>query len=204
MWGFSFTDAPTFLTAFSVYAFKEVYQRTNFNQIMYKASSGMEGERMHVFFFFFFFFLGGGGGGGWLDWNFGVYRRIMGKLQKSSSLKRRDPQLIDLCLGSFVISVLFLLCFRARMFIDALWSPSGKGLTSWLAFVMSYCEVVTFPLVSWIRCGAWLYRFLIFALFLLCGHLHKSCHPCSWCLYTSHGVILASLIYNGENLKNLL
>ena len=48
----------------------------------------------------------------------------------------------------YVISVLFLLCFRARQFIDALWSPAGKGLTSWLAFVMSNCEVVTFPLVS--------------------------------------------------------
>ena len=31
---------------------------------------------------------------------------------------------------------------------------------------MSTCEVVTFPLVSWVRCGAWLYWFLIFALFL--------------------------------------
>ena len=54
----------------------------------------------------------------------------------------------------YVISVLFLLCFRARLFIDALWSPAGKGLTSWLLFVMSNCEVVTFPLVSWVRCGA--------------------------------------------------
>ena len=25
------------------------------------------------------------------------------------------------------------------------------------------CEFVTFPLVSWVRCGTWLYRFLIFA-----------------------------------------
>ena len=64
-----------------------------------------------------------------------------------------------------VISVLFLLCFRARLFIDALWSPAGKGLTSWLSFVMSVCEVVTFPLVSWVRCGALLYRVLIFAFF---------------------------------------
>ena len=54
----------------------------------------------------------------------------------------------------YVISVLFLLCFRARLFIGALWSPAGKGLTSWLSFVMSDCEVVTFPLVSWVRCGA--------------------------------------------------
>ena len=36
----------------------------------------------------------------------------------------------------YVISVLFLLYFRARLFIDALWSPAGKGLTSWFSFVM--------------------------------------------------------------------
>ena len=35
-----------------------------------------------------------------------------------------------------------------------------------LSFEMSNCEVVTFPLVSWVRCGAWLYRFLIFSFFL--------------------------------------
>ena len=35
----------------------------------------------------------------------------------------------------------------------ALWSPAGKGLTSWHSFVMSYCEFVTFPLISWVRCG---------------------------------------------------
>ena len=38
--------------------------------------------------------------------------------------------------------------FRARLFIDALWSPDGKGLTSWLSFAMSNCEVVTIFLVS--------------------------------------------------------
>ena len=52
------------------------------------------------------------------------------------------------------LSCFFLLCFRARLFIDALWSPAGKGLTSWLSFVVSNCEVVTFPLVSLVRCGA--------------------------------------------------
>ena len=36
----------------------------------------------------------------------------------------------------YVISVLSLLCFHARLFIDALWSSAGKGLTSWLSFVM--------------------------------------------------------------------
>ena len=49
---------------------------------------------------------------------------------------------------------LVLLCFHARLFVDALWSHAGKGLTSWLSFVMSNCDVVTFPLVSWIRRGA--------------------------------------------------
>ena len=52
-----------------------------------------------------------------------------------------------------VISVLCLLCFRARLFNDASWSPAGKGLTSWLSFVMSNCEFVTFFLVSCVRCG---------------------------------------------------
>ena len=28
-----------------------------------------------------------------------------------------------------------------------------EGLTSWLSFVVCYCEFVTFPLVSWVRCG---------------------------------------------------
>ena len=42
----------------------------------------------------------------------------------------------------------------ARLFTGALWSPAWKGLTSWLSFVMSTCEVVTFPLVSRVRCGA--------------------------------------------------
>ena len=52
----------------------------------------------------------------------------------------------------YLISVLFLFCFCVHMVFDALWSPAGKGLTSWLSFVMSNCEVVTIPLVSWVRC----------------------------------------------------
>ena len=50
-------------------------------------------------------------------------------------------------------SVSCLLCLCARLFICALWSPTGKGLTSWLSFVVSNYEFVTFPLVSWVRCG---------------------------------------------------
>ena len=54
-----------------------------------------------------------------------------------------------LCFGS----VLCLLCLCARLFIGALWSPAGKGLTSRLSFVASYCGFVTFPFVSWVRNG---------------------------------------------------
>ena len=60
----------------------------------------------------------------------------------------------------FLSCVCYGLCF---LFICALWSPAGKGLTSWFSFVVSNCEFVTFPLVSWVRCGTWLYGFFIFA-----------------------------------------
>ena len=53
-----------------------------------------------------------------------------------------------------MLSLSCLLCFHARLFVDALWSPAWKGLTSWLLFVMSNCDVVNFPLVSWVRRGA--------------------------------------------------
>ena len=43
----------------------------------------------------------------------------------------------------FPFSVLCLLCLRARLFICALWSTAGKGLTSSLSFVVSNCEFVT-------------------------------------------------------------
>ena len=33
----------------------------------------------------------------------------------------------------------------SRLFIAALWAPAGKGLTSWLLFVTSNCDFVTFP-----------------------------------------------------------
>ena len=54
----------------------------------------------------------------------------------------------------------------SRLFIAALWSPAGNALTSWLSFVMSYCVLSRSHVVSWVRCGTWLYRFLIYATFL--------------------------------------
>ena len=33
----------------------------------------------------------------------------------------------------------------SRLFIAALWSPAGKGLTSWLLYVVFNCVFVTLP-----------------------------------------------------------
>ena len=43
-------------------------------------------------------------------------------------------------------SVLCLLCLCARLFICVLWSPAGKGRTSWLSFVVS---AVSLSLSHW-------------------------------------------------------
>ena len=42
-------------------------------------------------------------------------------------------------------TVMCLLCLCTRLFICALWSSVGKGLTSWLSFAVSNCEFATFP-----------------------------------------------------------
>ena len=62
-------------------------------------------------------------------------------------------------------SVLCLLCFVRVCLYVLCGHLLGKGL----ALVCGvFCEFVTFPLVSWVRCGTWLYRFLIFAPLLTC------------------------------------
>ena len=44
----------------------------------------------------------------------------------------------NMCLLIFYVFVLSCVCYVcARLFICALWSPAGKGLTSWLSFVVS-------------------------------------------------------------------
>ena len=65
----------------------------------------------------------------------------------------KDLKITNGCGSLCFFSVLCLLCLCARLFVCALQSPAGKGLTSWLSFVVPNCEFVTFPLVSWVRCG---------------------------------------------------
>ena len=50
--------------------------------------------------------------------------------------------------------------------VAALWSPEGKGLASWLLFVMFIVILLLSHLVSCDRCGTWLYQLLILAVFL--------------------------------------
>ena len=67
--------------------------------------------------------------------------------------------------GSFVfLRLMFLMLLR--LFIAALCSSAGKGLTSWLLLVMFIVFLLLSNVVSWVRCGTGLYRFLIFAVFL--------------------------------------
>ena len=58
-----------------------------------------------------------------------------------------------LCLLCFVRVCLCVLCGRLL--------GGGAGLLALVCGV--FCGFVAFPLVSWVRCGTWLYRFLIFA-----------------------------------------
>ena len=41
----------------------------------------------------------------------------------------------------------------SRLFIATLWSPEGRGLTSWFLFVMFIVILLLSHLVSWDRCG---------------------------------------------------
>ena len=53
----------------------------------------------------------------------------------------------------YVMSAVFCYAFMQVCFLIPC-GHAGKGLISWLSFVMSNCDVVNFPLVSWVRCGA--------------------------------------------------
>ena len=57
------------------------------------------------------------------------------------------------------LMILMLLC----LFIAALHLAAGKGLTFWLFLVMFIVFLFLSNLVSWVRCGACLFHFLIYA-----------------------------------------
>ena len=89
--------------------------------------------------------------------------------------------------ASFVHHLCYLchvLFMRSRLFIAFLWSPAGKGLIYWLLFVMLIVFLSLSHVVSWVKCGTWLYQFLIFATFLTFTYSDK----CSICPYKTNDV----------------
>ena len=68
----------------------------------------------------------------------------------------------------WIICVIYVLFFvmLSFLFSAALWSPAGKGLTSCSCLWCSIVFLSHSHLVSWVRCCTWLYRFLIFVVFL--------------------------------------
>ena len=51
----------------------------------------------------------------------------------------------------FYFCLLFVML--SRLFVAALWSPAGKGLTYWLSFVMFIVFLSLSHVVSCVRCG---------------------------------------------------
>ena len=69
---------------------------------------------------------------------------------------------------------LVLLCFHARLFGGALWSHAGKGLTSWLLFMMSNCN---FPIGILGQVWYLIVSIPIFALFLTLFKVFDQMNP---------------------------
>ena len=93
----------------------------------------------------------------WAPWN---------RLKPSSKIFLMTVRRRYFFCGSFVL-FMSSVCNALRLCIAALWSPAGKGLTSWFLFVMFNCVFVTFPCGI---LGQWWYlmfRLLFFAIFLL-------------------------------------
>ena len=59
----------------------------------------------------------------------------------------------------------------SHLFITALWSPAGKGLTSWLLYVMSNCDF--FHVLMWCLGQVW---YLIVLIPTLCCLSYFVCH----------------------------
>ena len=66
----------------------------------------------------------------------------------------------------YLCYICLLFVMLSPLFIAALRSPAGKGLASWLLFVMFNCALPLSHVVSCVMGGICLYRFLIFAAIL--------------------------------------
>ena len=94
-------------------------------------------------------------------------QRISRKIQKILTI----PRWCFFC-GSFLL-------FMFRVCNAVLSVHCRLVVTCWewynllvLLYVMLSCVLSLFNVVSWVRCGTWLYRFLIFAFFLILMHFN--------------------------------
>ena len=90
-----------------------------------------------------------------------LYRQVVGiPMDTNCAAMVADLFLFYLLCFFFCIVFAMSLCASGYMcFVVTCWERADL-----LALVCGvYFELVTFPLVSWVRCGTWLYRFLIFA-----------------------------------------
>ena len=108
-----------------------------------------------------------------------------------------DVSFIDpFCILCFTVVFNILTC----LFLAALWSPAGKGLTFWASCVWCFLVFLSLShMVSRVRCWTWLFRFLIFAFFFTfitflrntCLMQIGTCHP----LYSEFSVYLTNIGY---------
>ena len=87
---------------------------------------------------------------------------------KHKSSKSKGRAFKNLLTSSKAVLFWWIICVisvHSHLFIAALWSPAGKGLTSWLSFVVLNCEIVTVPFG--ILCQVW---YLIVTIHDLCPH----------------------------------
>ena len=64
-----------------------------------------------------------------------------------SQIAKNESFVDHLCYLCFVFVML------SSLFIASLWSPEGKGLTSWMLFAMFIVSLILSYLVSWDKCG---------------------------------------------------
>ena len=74
-----------------------------------------------------------------------VHIRIGGGVGAVRNILLAVPGRYFFCGYLIIFSVLCLLCLCARLFVCFLWPPAGKGLTSWLSFVVHNCKFCHFP-----------------------------------------------------------
>ena len=101
------------------------------------------------------------------------------------------------CCFCFVFVFVILTC----LFLAALCLYAGKGLASWFSCIWYFLVVLSLShTVSWVKCGTWLYRFLLFAFFLT--FITTSCEYYFTLFISSHGT-LRCLIKSNYIIKTL-